>query len=109
VTFKLTLHPRSLSPIFYEHGHPSGRIVLDDGPGPNDGLEDEQSNTVPRRRKKMNRLMPGEEFDEQLQCGTMFLFGLVSQKRIKGNHLTCPCGGNNGTVAKQNLTWTVIS
>ncbi len=57
----------------------------------------------------MNRLMPGEEFDEQLQCGTMFLFGLVSQKRIKGNHLTCPCGGNNGTVAKQNLTWTVIS
>jgi hypothetical protein len=72
-TFKLTLHPRSPSSVFYLHYDP------EEFPGIL-GHQPHQPAPSPHWRHALNKLRPGEEYHALLRNGELFCFGSYVQQ-----------------------------
>jgi hypothetical protein len=91
VTFKLALHPKSPSPVFFLDDHADEDFDHDfssdeesDAEVEDSDSENEWSLPGTHWRPKTNHLRPGEEYGKPLQCGQIVLFASVLEKRRKG-------------------------
>jgi hypothetical protein len=89
-SFRLALHPKSPSSIFYvDYDDLDDGDDDDDGSGDDNDMEDEPPLDLNWRRKKFY-LRPGEQFDDEPIRGVkdLFVFGSVAQKSLKGKNVS---------------------